>query len=163
MECPVCYDIPYEALIFPCGHTLCKFCYERILDECPICRIKGKPFANYFVRRLLDAPEHQQAIDRCRSKECQTDIQKIICKYPDWKEDWEPTNLFSTDFSRQLACIKIVDAYLCQGPIQCKELLKFYPTYQLLIFHHKPLTFFPISTKWYIAKVRQKCFLFIFL
>eukprot|EP00440_Ansanella_granifera_P052376 gb/GFBE01056789.1/.p1 GENE.gb/GFBE01056789.1/~~gb/GFBE01056789.1/.p1 ORF type:complete len:508 (+),score=96.96 gb/GFBE01056789.1/:1-1524(+) len=41
VECPVCYNMIFEPVTTPCGHTFCKSCLARTLDfgrDCPLCR-----------------------------------------------------------------------------------------------------------------------------
>lgn len=50
LECPICYEpAPDSRLFFPCGHTNCSDCYQKLLDisrdseeglRCPECRSK---------------------------------------------------------------------------------------------------------------------------
>jgi len=43
VECPVCYNMLFEPVTTPCGHTFCHACLARTLDfggQCPLCRGK---------------------------------------------------------------------------------------------------------------------------
>ncbi len=63
LECQLCYNLLYEPLTTPCGHTFCKSCFSRSLDhgdKCPLCRSAMPSFAffqehpcNFAITRLL--------------------------------------------------------------------------------------------------------------
>ncbi|KAF2843315.1 hypothetical protein M501DRAFT_994205 [Patellaria atrata CBS 101060] len=41
LDCQVCYNLMYDPVTTPCGHTFCRKCLVRVLDHsshCPICR-----------------------------------------------------------------------------------------------------------------------------
>ena len=41
LECRVCYNIMFDPVTTPCGHTFCRKCLARVLDhsvDCPMCR-----------------------------------------------------------------------------------------------------------------------------
>ncbi|KIW08239.1 uncharacterized protein PV09_01167 [Verruconis gallopava] len=41
LDCQVCYNLMYDPVTAPCGHTFCRICLARVLDHsmtCPICR-----------------------------------------------------------------------------------------------------------------------------
>jgi Lon protease-like protein len=41
LDCHVCYNLMYDPVTTPCGHTFCRKCLTRVLDHasyCPICR-----------------------------------------------------------------------------------------------------------------------------
>jgi Lon protease-like protein len=58
VDCHVCYNMMYDPVTTPCGHTFCRRCLQRVLDHsmyCPVCR-----------RSLLIPPslEHQPSNKR---------------------------------------------------------------------------------------------------
>ncbi|QDS75741.1 hypothetical protein FKW77_008408 [Venturia effusa] len=41
LDCLVCYNLMYDPVTTPCGHTCCRKCLTRVLDHasyCPVCR-----------------------------------------------------------------------------------------------------------------------------
>jgi len=41
LDCHVCYNLMYDPVTTPCGHTFCRKCLVRVLDHsthCPVCR-----------------------------------------------------------------------------------------------------------------------------
>ena len=47
--CPLCLELPWHAVLTPCGHSFCQACFERVLESnlpsdapssvpCPVCR-----------------------------------------------------------------------------------------------------------------------------
>ena len=41
LDCHVCYNLMFDPVTTPCGHTFCRKCLVRILDhatQCPVCR-----------------------------------------------------------------------------------------------------------------------------
>ncbi|UZJ56902.1 hypothetical protein CBS101457_006222 [Exobasidium rhododendri] len=65
LECQLCYQLLYQPLTTPCGHTFCRQCFARSLDHssaCPLCRTEMPSFAffqehpsNVFLMNLLTA------------------------------------------------------------------------------------------------------------
>jgi len=51
--CPICCEMPYDTIILPCGHIICKTCANKCFidsDDCPYCRepnSRGKIFVSY--------------------------------------------------------------------------------------------------------------------
>jgi hypothetical protein len=41
LDCQVCYNLMFDPVTAPCGHTFCRICLARVLDHsthCPMCR-----------------------------------------------------------------------------------------------------------------------------
>jgi Lon protease-like protein len=56
LECPICMNLFYEPVTSPCGHSFCRQCLIRTLDNadsCPICRAV-LPGLNYFTCISVD-------------------------------------------------------------------------------------------------------------
>lgn len=58
-QCPVCHDLLFEAMVAPCGHSLCSECTGKIDGSrdrrCPTCRDGVYKYApNYTVRELVE-------------------------------------------------------------------------------------------------------------
>ena len=67
LDCHVCYNIMYDPVTTPCGHTFCRKCLARVLDHsslCPICR------------RLLSLPP---SLDRQPSNVRLSAILELLC------------------------------------------------------------------------------------
>lgn len=53
IECKLCYNLMYQAVSTPCGHSFCQSCLRRCLDhrmECPCCRAN----LNSYLEHLLN-------------------------------------------------------------------------------------------------------------
>jgi hypothetical protein len=37
-ECSICFENPKNVMYIPCGHSFCKECSDKFVDECCICR-----------------------------------------------------------------------------------------------------------------------------
>jgi len=68
LRCPVCMEIAIDAMSAACGHTVCGPCSRRLQTEaCPECRAARATYVpNYMVRRLLDAPQFEEAVKKRR-------------------------------------------------------------------------------------------------
>jgi hypothetical protein len=84
LKCPVCLDLPFDAMIGKCGHTVCGFCVV-LLDQkkCPVCRIENAYVPNYMLRQLLEHKELEAERKRVlASHRPETVIRVLQSKYP---------------------------------------------------------------------------------
>ena len=52
LECKLCFNLIFEPVTTPCGHSLCRSCLRRCLDhrfECPCCRTNLQSYLEYLM------------------------------------------------------------------------------------------------------------------
>ena len=53
LDCPICMDNKIDVALRPCGHTFCKECIEKFIEDkmsqCPICRKKFSKHDKIFL------------------------------------------------------------------------------------------------------------------
>ena len=52
LECKLCFNLLYEPVTTPCGHSLCRSCLRRCLDhrfDCPCCRTNLQNYLEHFL------------------------------------------------------------------------------------------------------------------
>jgi hypothetical protein len=57
LDCHVCYNMMYDPVTTPCGHTFCRKCLARVLDHsthCPMCR-RGLPIPPSLDRQASNS------------------------------------------------------------------------------------------------------------
>lgn len=91
LECQLCYQLLFQPLTTPCGHTFCRKCFARSLDHsstCPLCRAEMPSFTffqdhpyNKVIMQVIMGDTYQQS----DSADC-TDVQQ---KYWGLKELYE--------------------------------------------------------------------------
>ncbi|KAL8562181.1 hypothetical protein ACOMHN_005166 [Nucella lapillus] len=62
LECSLCYNLLYQPVTAPCGHSFCRKCLDRCLDHqtaCPMCK---SSLAEYLAERRSTVTEAMQAI-----------------------------------------------------------------------------------------------------
>lgn len=85
IDCPICYEpLGNKTVIFTCSHTICKHCYDKILENsihnlssisCPCCRVPSP--ASLIV--VIDHEEiRKQQILREQRKQKKTNLQKDV-------------------------------------------------------------------------------------
>ena len=49
IKCPICFDKESNIVLIPCGHIICKTCYELSNNLfCPICRSNIEKYNNIY-------------------------------------------------------------------------------------------------------------------
>jgi hypothetical protein len=71
LECPVCHELPFDALVGKCGHSVCLLCHTKWKEEsrqekCPICRVQSTYMPNYMIRNFLDQPPFKEEMTRLK-------------------------------------------------------------------------------------------------
>ncbi len=87
LQCPVCTEPAFDALVGACGHTVCGECGGKHLHVCPLCRQPAIFCPNYMVRSALETDPtlregYAQFQRRQSSKNYRTVIDGILAKYP---------------------------------------------------------------------------------
>lgn len=52
LECKLCFNLMYDPITTPCGHSLCRSCLRRCLDhrfECPCCRANLQSYLEHLI------------------------------------------------------------------------------------------------------------------
>ncbi|XP_028406286.1 LON peptidase N-terminal domain and RING finger protein 3-like [Dendronephthya gigantea] len=53
LECKLCFNILFDPVTTPCGHSLCRSCLQRCLDhrfECPCCRSNLQNYLEHLMK-----------------------------------------------------------------------------------------------------------------
>ena len=56
LECNLCFNLIYDPVTTPCGHTLCRSCLRRSLDyrfDCPSCRADLQSYLEHIITRNI--------------------------------------------------------------------------------------------------------------
>ena len=54
VECPICLELAFDAVMTSCGHLLCGECQEQCITVCPSCREPIKSHSpNYAIRDMI--------------------------------------------------------------------------------------------------------------
>jgi Lon protease-like protein len=67
LDCHVCYNLMYDPVTTPCGHTFCRKCLTRVLDHasyCPVCR-RGLPIPPSLERQASNVRLVSLLINLC--------------------------------------------------------------------------------------------------
>lgn len=63
-RCPVCYEIVYEPVVFPCHHEVCLTCFNKSLETanlcCPLCRKRISSWARRNAQNPVCLKRKQQ-------------------------------------------------------------------------------------------------------
>uniref|UniRef100_A0A671G5D6 RING-type E3 ubiquitin transferase n=1 Tax=Rhinolophus ferrumequinum TaxID=59479 RepID=A0A671G5D6_RHIFE len=79
IQCKICVEILIEPVTLPCNHTVCKACFQSIIEKsnlcCPFCRRWISSWARYHTpRNSLVNMELWEKIQKHYPKECKLRI-----------------------------------------------------------------------------------------
>lgn len=84
-ECPVCFQLPHDAFVTTCGHSVCGDCKMKLENQkpikCPLCNLETLFVPNYFLRELLNNTYKKDSkLYQHRSR-----ITTLAKKYSNWE------------------------------------------------------------------------------
>lgn len=83
--CPICLELPLNAMVGTCGHTLCESCRNTARSKCPFCNKMVKFTPNYMVRSLLEHPRFREEMSvLVREKVTATVEGRLKAQYKDF-------------------------------------------------------------------------------
>ena len=65
LECKVCFNLIYDPVTTPCGHTLCRSCLRRCLDHrfnCPCCRENLQTYLEHLMLKNIGTSKVLESI-----------------------------------------------------------------------------------------------------
>ena len=94
-RCPICYDPIREPVVFPCGHEICRECFDHSLKTanfyCPLCRKRVSSWARRHARDPVDRRRKKELELRMSElQEQRTTSEDGGCSYNVWKLHTDP-------------------------------------------------------------------------
>ena len=94
-RCPICYDLIREPVVFPCGHEICRECFDHSLKTanfyCPLCRKRVSSWARRHARDPVDRRRKKELELRMSElQEQRTTSEDGGCSYNVWKLHTDP-------------------------------------------------------------------------
>jgi hypothetical protein len=135
LQCPICLELPFHAMMGKCGHTLCQMCKEKTGSVCPLCRKRTVYAPNYMVREIIQRPEYKTEYDKCEERYV---LGTPKGKFKHLARQYKDFRVYNTNLpvEEQLFLVLGIHQYL-QGQIQGFDALRRWYTNEMTIIRCK--------------------------
>lgn len=122
LQCPICLELPFNAMMGKCGHTLCQMCKEKTGSTCPLCRKRTVYAPNYMVREIISRPEYKQDYDKCQERYV---LSTPVGKFKHLARQYKDFRVYNTNLPVEEQLYLVLGVHLFyQGKIQGFDALR---------------------------------------